>query len=310
MFPGYLSARAFPVHVILITTSVSLFILSVDAVRFIGVHFSYVENHPQRIQAFFAAAWYFWGMRLFRVNLRDANENALLSLARLWSKISGIKLVSNVEYELYRIRLEIAELHRLKFDLSEIKKFALFVEDRSFYDHRGISLRGMSRAVYGLLSGKRRGGGSTITQQLVRAQFIIKPNDTFRRKILEIILALWVERCLSKKEIMEGYLGTARFENGIYGFHRAYRHFFFDSPKVVEKWEAFILIERLGNIHSRFLGKRVKQLLGNAIEKEIMSIEDAISCLDYYSSFLGHHFMVSQGEISPRDVKAAIIGKA
>ncbi|QRN79286.1 MAG: transglycosylase domain-containing protein, partial [Nocardiopsis sp. BM-2018] len=174
------------------------------------------------------------------------------------------------------------------------------------YQHRGISLRGIARAFLGLLTGKRRGGGSTITQQLARAQFIVRPRNNFRRKLVEVLLALWVERCFTKQEILEGYLATARFERGVYGFHRAYRHYFLDRPLNIQSWEAFILVERLGNIRSRFLGRRVRQLLIKAINAKAVSVEDAKEGLLFYEQFIGHHFAPISGEPSPAEIIAEI----
>ncbi|CAL5419346.1 unnamed protein product [Camellia sinensis] len=75
-------------------------------------------------------------------------------------------------------------------------------EDRRFFQHFGIDPVGIARAVF---SFSARGGGSTITQQLVKNTFM-KNERTFLRKIVEIVLALALERTLSKLKILGSYL--------------------------------------------------------------------------------------------------------
>ena len=89
-------------------------------------------------------------------------------------------------------------------------------EDDRFLEHPGVDYKGLLRAsVQLLLTGKKKQGGSTITMQVVR-NFLLTREKTYQRKIKEIILALQLERKLSKNEILELYL------NKIYLGHRAY----------------------------------------------------------------------------------------
>lgn len=88
------------------------------------------------------------------------------------------------------------------------------IEDRRFYSHHGIDLRGILRAAWHDLRGDRTvEGASTITQQLVRMTYL-SPERTLRRKVQEIMLALWLEARLSKDEILTRYLNTAYFGGG------------------------------------------------------------------------------------------------
>jgi penicillin-binding protein 1A len=103
------------------------------------------------------------------------------------------------------------------------------VEDRRFYDHSGIDPRGIARAfVRNLRAGGVKEGGSTITQQLVR---VMNGEDerTVRRKLREALLALWIERKLSKDEILTRYLNNVYLGGGIIGVSAAARAFF-DKP--------------------------------------------------------------------------------
>lgn len=102
----------------------------------------------------------------------------------------------------------------------------LAVEDRHFFAHYGIDLRGIMRA---LLASMRNGsftqGGSTITQQVVR-NFLLSPEKTFERKIKEAILAIQLERHLQKEKILEIYLNALFLGQGSYGVGAAAeRHF-------------------------------------------------------------------------------------
>ncbi len=92
----------------------------------------------------------------------------------------------------------------------------LAAEDDRFFRHPGVDWRGILRAAIQLfLTGEKIQGGSTITMQVAR-NFFLTPEKTYLRKINEILLALKIERELTKKEILELYL------NKIYFGHRAY----------------------------------------------------------------------------------------
>jgi len=82
----------------------------------------------------------------------------------------------------------------------------LLMEDRRFYQHRGVDLRALARAAWvNAKTGALRQGGSTLTQQLARGRYL-SGERTFSRKIKEAILALTLEVTLSKQEILERYL--------------------------------------------------------------------------------------------------------
>jgi penicillin-binding protein 1A len=89
-------------------------------------------------------------------------------------------------------------------------------EDTRFFEHSGIDLKGLSRAAVQLVSsGQIQSGGSTITMQVAK-NFFLSRDRTFERKFNEILLALKIERSLSKEEIFELYV------NKIYLGHRSY----------------------------------------------------------------------------------------
>jgi len=92
----------------------------------------------------------------------------------------------------------------------------LAAEDDRFFKHQGVDYAGLMRAGIALIrTGEKRQGGSTITMQVAR-NFFLSKEKTYLRKLTEILLALKIERSLSKNEILELYL------NKIYLGHRAY----------------------------------------------------------------------------------------
>ena len=102
----------------------------------------------------------------------------------------------------------------------------LAIEDRRFFEHSGIDLSGIARAAWrDLQSGTPREGGSTITQQLVRLTYL-SPERTIRRKVQEIMLAVWLETRLDKQEILARYLNAAYFGAGAYGVDAAAKRYF------------------------------------------------------------------------------------
>lgn len=101
----------------------------------------------------------------------------------------------------------------------------LAAEDRSFYENPGVSVTGIGRAVWAMLSGGPTQGGSTITQQYVKNYFLTQ-DQTFSRKGKELIISLKIEQELSKDEILRDYLNTIYFGRGAYGIQAASRAYF------------------------------------------------------------------------------------
>jgi len=105
------------------------------------------------------------------------------------------------------------------------------IEDRRFYRHWGIDPRGMARAfVADMRGGGVRQGGSTITQQLAKTNFL-SGDRTIKRKAQEIIIAFWLEAWLTKQEILSRYLSSVYFGDGVYGLRAAAHHYFHREPE-------------------------------------------------------------------------------
>ena len=120
--------------------------------------------------------------------------------------LRGVRIEPELITSIYDNEME----DRLPVSLDAVPKVLieaiLATEDRNFYSHEGISMRGIIRAVWvNTKSGEVRTGGSTLTQQLVKNLFL-NPERTFRRKAQEAVMALLLEARYSKDEILETYL--------------------------------------------------------------------------------------------------------
>ena len=115
---------------------------------------------------------------------------------------------------------------RLETIPSYLTKALVATEDRNFYRHSGIDLKGIFRAIIkDIRAGKFVEGASTITQQLAKTLFLT-PRKTLLRKIKEAFLAFQIERRYTKDEIIELYLNQIYFGSGAYGVESAARIFF------------------------------------------------------------------------------------
>ena len=99
------------------------------------------------------------------------------------------------------------------------------VEDARFREHSGIDPKGMARAALAMLTGGRRQGASTITQQVART-FFLTQRFTAERKLQEIRIALEIEKQLSKDRILELYLNEIFLGQRAYGFAAASQVYF------------------------------------------------------------------------------------
>jgi penicillin-binding protein 1A len=122
-----------------------------------------------------------------------------------------------------------------------VKHSIVAVEDKRFYEHRGVDVRGMARAVWADVT--HRGtvqGGSTITQQLVKNAYLTS-QKTIARKLTEAALAWQLEQKWSKDKILTAYLNTVYFGNGAYGVEQASKVYFHHSALTLKPAEAALL---------------------------------------------------------------------
>ncbi len=122
-----------------------------------------------------------------------------------------------------------------------IQNATLAIEDPTFYQHHGIEIRAIARAIWvDIMTLSASQGGSTITQQVVKLTLLTGAKSPIR-KIEEWLLALKVERSLTKSQILELYLNHAPYGGNIYGVEQAARTFFGKSASDVNVAEAAYL---------------------------------------------------------------------
>jgi penicillin-binding protein 1A len=122
-----------------------------------------------------------------------------------------------------------------------MKQAIVAVEDRRFWEHQGVDIQGMARAVWAdLRSQDFVQGGSTITQQFVKNQYT-QQERTVSRKLKEATLAWQLEQRWSKDRILTAYLNTIYFGNGAYGIEMAARVYFDKHAKALTLPEAALL---------------------------------------------------------------------
>ncbi len=155
-------------------------------------------------------------------------------------------------------------------------------EDDRFFDHKGINYWSIIRAaIKNIRSFEIRQGGSTITQQVVKS-LLLTPERKFKRKIKEAILALRIERHLSKGEILALYLNQIYFGNGAYGIEAASRAYFGKPASELNLSEASLLagLPKAPSSYSPFktpdrAKERQKYVLSRMYKQGFISLEEA-----------------------------------
>lgn len=137
-----------------------------------------------------------------------------------------------------------------------LKQATIAIEDKDFYKHGGISNVGILRSFFLLLLKRKiTGGGSTITQQLIK-NVLLDARQTPTRKLKEIILAVSVEGKYTKDQILEMYLNEAPYGGSFYGVGSAAKGYFGKNPNQLTLLEsAFIAgLPQSPSIYSPFIG--------------------------------------------------------
>ena len=124
---------------------------------------------------------------------------------------------------------------------NQMKLAIVAIEDKRFYEHRGVDLHGIMRAVWQDIRNKRVvEGGSTITQQFVKNAYV-KSQRSIGRKLKEAALAWQLEQRWSKDKILTAYLNTIYFGNGAYGVQQAALTYFHHGANKLGWAEAALL---------------------------------------------------------------------
>ncbi len=169
-------------------------------------------------------------------NLRDITGNNIGGSIRYYDRTNQTLLWEDYD-AVKRIPVNDEEI------VQYIKDATIAIEDKDFFKHSGFDIRGIIRAGWNNAFNKGgKQGGSTITQQLVRlTQKDVGKEQTYKRKIKELILSIETERSYSKEEILTGYLNAAPYGGIEYGVEAASRDYFEKSAKDLTLDEATML---------------------------------------------------------------------
>lgn len=162
-------------------------------------------------------------------------------------------------------------------------------EDRSFYAHRGFSFKALTRAAVGIITNKKLGGGSTLTQQIAGTLYCDRTEKSVIRKLKELWWAIQMERRYSKNDILELYLNKIYLGGGTYGVNAASKYYFGHNATEITPAEAAILVIQLSNPahynpfeHPSRAQERQRDVLENMVSLGFLSREEADSSFEEY----------------------------
>jgi len=163
-----------------------------------------------------------------------------------------------------------------------LKKAVIAAEDANFYNHHGLDLKGVARAVsINLREREFSQGGSTITQQLVKNSLLSR-EKTFSRKFKEVILSLQIEQKFEKNQILWMYLNQVSFGSNIFGIEEAGQNYFGKPAKELTLNESVVLASMLKapsyfspyGSHKDGLLERKNSLLKKMLESKLINEEE------------------------------------
>lgn len=202
---------------------------------------------------------------------------------------------TNIEI-LYSNGAEIKKYGSLNSDITNYAEFPLYLvdgliatEDRKFFKHNGFDYLGIMRAfVVNVKSRQVKQGGSTITQQLSK-MILRNSKKTMKRKIQELLLAVQLEKKLTKEEILMMYLNKAYFGAGKYGISDASKFYFNKDISHLDLEESAMLIgllkapSKYSPQNNPLLSKqRTKQIIANMYSAKLLSKEEYENYLNTY----------------------------
>ena len=160
-------------------------------------------------------------------------------------------------------------------------KAVIFTEDRKFYNHFGLDLKGIIRAIFFNIKETRYAqGASTITQQLSKLIFL-DSKKTLSRKMRELIISFYLEYSYSKEDILTMYLNRVYFGSGLYGVKSASRRYFSKPPEKLTLAESVILAGSLKapSKISFFVNRdasinRAKLIISSLFKENVISLEE------------------------------------
>ncbi|PIZ87664.1 MAG: penicillin-binding protein [Candidatus Nealsonbacteria bacterium CG_4_10_14_0_2_um_filter_40_15] len=182
-----------------------------------------------------------------------------------------------------------------------VKNATMVAEDEQFYQHLGVNIRGILRAILAdIKGGTLTEGGSSITQQLIKNAYL-SPERTFTRKIKELVLSIELERRYSKDEILNFYLNQIPYGSNSYGIEAAAQTYFNKPAKELTLTEAVYLAvmpkapsyySPYGN-HREELKSRANYILNRMHELKYISDNDYNNAKKMTVNFVGQKTDIS-----------------
>ena len=205
------------------------------------------------------AAWY-------ATDLPDIDEALQANRRPMVTLLAADGSLLETRGDLYGVPLQVGDLPKA------LTQAVLATEDRRFYDHFGLDIIGIARAAYhNVRAGRIVQGGSTLTQQVAKNLFLT-PERSYKRKIQEVLLSLWLEHNFTKDQIFTIYLNRVYLGAGTYGVDAAARRYFGVPATRIMVYEA-AMIAGLLKAPSRYnpranpalAKKRTAQVLKNMV---------------------------------------------
>ncbi len=162
-----------------------------------------------------------------------------------------------------------------------VKNATIAIEDKDFYKHGAIDLRGIARSIVSIIFHRELQGGSTITQQLVKNS-LLTPERTILRKIKEVILSFATEAIYSKDKILEMYLNQVPYGGTAWGIEAASESYFGKSAKDLTLAQSALLagLPSSPTTYSPFgtypelAKKRQKEVLKSLLKQKYIGIKE------------------------------------
>ena len=193
---------------------------------------------------------------LYKKGILERYESFYSIVGCMLSRILHVKIIETFENTIHSNLTALTEAKRLNLNLEDYYKILIAIEDKNFYKHKGIDikrtlaifikclipncvLKSLSRftkdknnylykTIYKITQIK--GGGSTITQQYFRSNFIIDFHKKYRRKILELYFSrFWINCFFDKQTQLNLYLVSVRFDKNVIGIISAHQYFFWED---------------------------------------------------------------------------------
>lgn len=230
-----------------------------------------LRMHPLYIMAWLAVMAVF-GLLIFVIAVVPLTPS-VVDLVKAKSEVPSVLLASDGS-----LLAEYKRMNRRWVALDAISPHVVSAlvstEDHRFYEHHGIDVRRIGGALLSTLSGDLQ-GGSTITQQLAKNLFL-SGERTLVRKGQEFVLTVLLEHCLSKRRILEIYLNSVEWGEGVFGAEAAAQHYFRKSASKLTAYEAARLavmlprpkyFEKLPN--SAYLTARAGVIVGRMTDAQL-----------------------------------------